>query len=356
VSSPGTAASPGRTKRPAGRRHIRIWTFDRVSFFVVFLGLPLAVFAIFVISPFAQAIYYSMTNWHGFSKEMDFIGLQNFVNLFQDDVFLKAMRNSIILGLVVPFVTIVLALVLATFVTVGGAGAGNVRGLRHSGIYRVVSFFPYCVPGIIIGIVWALVYSPGNGILNAVLTRVGLDGFENYPWLGDARTAMGASIFVIVWGFVGFYMVLFIAGIRGIDPDVFEAARIDGAGRFRTAISITVPLIRDNIQTAYIYLGIASLDSFIFMAALNPNGGPQNSTLTMSQALFQSAFGQGKFGYATAMGVVLAIVTLLFAALVFGVNALTGGRDREPARATSTTSTTDEQIGVVDATKVRELR
>jgi len=299
-----------------------------VSFFAVCLGLPLLVFLVFVISPFAQALYYSMTDWSGFSESMNFIGVENYVRLFQDAAFVKSMRNSILLGLVVPFVTIVLSLILASLVTVGGSGTGAVRGLKNSNIYRVVSFFPYTIPGIVIGIIWAQIYDPSRGILNALLTSVGLDAFADFAWLGEPRTAMLASIFVIVWGFVGFYMVLFVAAIRGIEPDLFEAARIDGAGRFRTAVSITVPLIRDNIQTAYIYLGIAALDSFVYMAALNPTGGPDNSTLVMSQKLFLTAFTKGQFGYATAMGVMLAVVTLVFATLVFAVNRLAGGRDK----------------------------
>lgn len=324
-----TITETGRPTRPAGHGRRRPLTFDRVSFFAVCLGLPLVIFLVFVISPFAQALYYSVTDWSGFSTSMNFVGVDNYLKLFADDVFMKSVRNSIVLGLVVPLVTIVLALVLATLVTVGGSGAGAVGGLKRSNLYRVVSFFPYAVPGIVIGIIWAQIYDPSRGLLNAMLTSVGLGGFTDYPWLGDARTAMAASIFVIVWGFVGFYMVLFVAAIRGIEPDLFEAARIDGAGRFRTAVSITVPLIRDNIQTAYIYLGIAALDSFAYMAALNAGGGPQNSTLVMSQQLFTTAFTKGQFGYATAMGVMLAVVTMVFAVLVFTVNRLTGGGDKE---------------------------
>ncbi|MDN5761451.1 MAG: sugar ABC transporter permease [Microlunatus sp.] len=323
-----------------------------MSFFAVFLGLPVVVFAVFVISPFVQAIYYSLTDWTGFSESMNFIGLDNYVRLFNDDIFLKSMRNSILLGLIVPFVTIVLALILATFVTVGGGGTGEVRGLKNSSIYRVVSFFPYTIPGIVIGIIWLQMYDPAAGLLNAALTGIGLDQFANFPWLGDASTAMPASMFVIIWGFVGFYMVLFIAGIRGIDPQVFEAARIDGAGRFRTAVSITIPLIRDSIQTAYIYLGITALDSFVYMAALNPNGGPQNSTLVMSQELFITAFTKGRFGYATSMGVMLAVVTLVFAALVFTVNAITGGWER---KARSEKRTDASPVRLVDPTTSRPV-
>jgi ABC-type glycerol-3-phosphate transport system permease component len=167
-------------------------------------------------------------------------------------------------------------------------------------------------------------YDPSSGLLNGILTAMGFDFFKSFPWLGDERTAMGASIFVIAWSMVGFYMVLFIAAIKGIPAEVYEAARVDGAGRFRTAISVTVPMIRDTIRTAYIYLGILALDAFVYMQALNPSGGPANSTVVISQHLLNTAFKKGKFGYATSMGATLAIITLVFAALVFFVFWWTG--------------------------------
>jgi N-acetylglucosamine transport system permease protein len=127
-------------------------------------------------------------------------------------------------------------------------------------------------------------------------------------------------------------MVLFIAAIRGIDPELFEAMRIDGAGRWRTAFNLTLPMIRDNVQTAYVYLGIAALDGFAFMQALNPTGGgTDNATLVIGQVLFRTAFEDGKYGLATAMGVALSIVTLAFSALVFIVNRLLGA-DKDVAR------------------------
>ena len=205
---------------------------------------------------------------------------------------------------------------------------GTVRGLRYSSFYRVISFFPYTVPAIIIGLIWAQMYDPSSGLLNGLLTGIGLDRFDSFPWLGDTTTAMPASMFVIIWGFVGFYMVLFVAAIKGIPSEYYDAARMDGAGRIRIAWSITVPLIRDTVQTAYIYLGILALDAFVYMAALNPGGGPDNSTLVMPQRLLDTAFTKGQFGLASAMGVVMAIATLAFAAIVFTVNRLTGGHEK----------------------------
>jgi N-acetylglucosamine transport system permease protein len=310
---------------PAASRRRRRWTFDRISFMFVFLVVPFTGYVVFVVSPFVQAAYYSLTNWSGFTPGRQFAGLSNYRKLFGDDTFLISMRNSAILGVVLPAVTIAIALFFASLVTVGGPSTGPVRGLRNSSVYRVVSFFPYVVPAIVIGILWAQIYDPSAGLLNGVLTRVGLHGFTSYPWLGDQRTALIASMFVIVWGLVGFYMVLFVASIKGLPSELYDAARIDGAGRWHTAIRITIPLIRDNIQTAYIYMGIMALDAFVYMDVLNPNGGPNNSTLVMSQQLFTTAFTKGQFGYACAMGVVLAVVTLAFAALVFLVNRFTGG-------------------------------
>lgn len=313
------ARAPVRTTR-----RWKLPSFQSASFMLVFLGLPLAIYTVFVISPFVQAFYYSMTDWSGFSKSMNFVGLANYAALLNDPVFLKAVYNSIVLAVILPPLVIVLSLTLATLITVGGESRGETRGLKHSGIYRVISFFPYTIPAIVIGILWAQMYDPSNGLLNGILTAMGFEFFKSFAWLGDERTAMGASIFVITWSMVGFYMVLFIAAIKGIPAEVYEAARVDGAGRFRTAISVTVPMIRDTIRTAYIYLGILALDAFVYMQALNPSGGPANSTVVISQHLLNTAFKKGKFGYATSMGATLAVITLLFAALVFFVFWWTG--------------------------------
>jgi N-acetylglucosamine transport system permease protein len=321
-----SATTVPASRQSAQRRH-RL-TFDKVSFMAVFLVLPLAIFVIFVMSPFVQALYYAMTDWTGFSPDMRFIGFANFTKLLNDDIFLRSVLNNVLLAIVVPAVTITLALAIASVVTVGGSITGRVRGFRGSGFYRVVSFFPYTVPAIAIGLIWAQVYDPSGGLLNGFLAGIGLDRFEDFPWLGVATTAMPAAMFVIIWSFIGFYTVLFVAAIKAIPVETYEAARLDGAGRFRTALSITIPMIRDNIRTAYMYLGIMSLDAFIYMQALNPNGGPDYSTLTMSQEIYIVAFRKGQFGYATAMGVVLAVVTLLFAGIVFVVDRLTSTRRR----------------------------
>jgi N-acetylglucosamine transport system permease protein len=317
----------GRITARRGRRRRKL-TFDYVSFMLVFLGVPVAVVLVFVVWPFIQAAYYAMTDWTGFQANFNFIGFDNFTSLWDDKTFRKSVRNNIIMAIVVPFVTIVISLTFATMITIGGSSRGNLRGIRNSTFYRVVSFFPYVVPAIVIGLIWSKIFDPANGLLNGVLTGVGFSQFDTFAWLGEESTARWAVMFVIVWGFVGFYMVLFVAAIKGVPAEIYDAARIDGAGRLRMTFSVTIPLIRDNVQTAYIYLGILALDAFVYTQALAPEGGPNNSTRVMTQELFKTAFVDGKAGRASAMGVVLAAVTLVFAAIVFIVNRLAGGKER----------------------------
>jgi len=319
----GAAPATGRRKTPPARGRRR-WTFDRISLFVVFLVLPFLGYLALVIYPFVQATYYSLTSWSGFTSTQDFIGLGNYTRLLGDAIFLKAVRNSVTLLVVVPLVTLVLSFALACLVTFGGSSTGGVRGLRGSSFYRVVSFFPYIIPAIASGIIFSFVYDPSSGLLNGLLRSLGFDSAENYPWLGDARTAMAASVAVIVWTFVGFYTVLFVAAIKGIPAELFEAARLDGAGRLRTAVFIAAPSMTGALRSAYIYLGIFALDAFVFMQALNPGGGPQNSTLVITQQIYSTAFRQGRFGLACAMGVLLAVITFVFVGIVFAVGRIAG--------------------------------
>lgn len=327
MTAASTALVTGGPPRRAARRGRRRLTFDRVSFALVFLGVPLALYVVLVLSPFVQAVAYSLTSWSGFDTSFTFVGLANYAKAFADDDFVVSVRNSVLLVLVLPVVVIALALVFASLVTIGGPSHGPVRGVRFGEFYRVVLFFPYIVPAIASAIIWSNVYDPSNGLLNGVLTAVGLGGFDSYPWLGDARTALAAVMFVMAWATVGFYTVIFVAAIKALPAEMFEAARLDGAGRFRIAVAITLPMLRANIRTSVIYTGIFALDAFVFMSGLEAGGGPDNSTLVIAQELFRTAFTKGQFGYACAMGVTLAALTLLFAGVVALVDRLTGGDD-----------------------------
>jgi N-acetylglucosamine transport system permease protein len=310
------AESEKTALRPA-RRFPRM-TPERIVFFVVFLLIPLAVYIIFVVSPFVQAFFYSLTDWRGLSQNFNFIGLENYERLAGDPVFWKALRNNLVMLVVLPVVTISLSYALALVVTIGGSTRGGVRGLAGGAFYRIVSLFPYVIPAVVIGILFNFIYNPNGGLLNGILSLLpGVD--TNHAWLGDPDTALIALMVAVIWNFVGFYMVLFIAAIKAIPSEVLEAARLDGAGRLRTALQVVAPQIRDNVSTALVYMGILALDLFTYVSVMTPNGGTANSTLTVSLYLYQTAFIKTQFGQASAMGVVMALITMIMAVAVITV-------------------------------------
>lgn len=306
--------------RRGGRRPVA----SRLLFFALFLGVPLLVYIVFVVSPFLQAFYYSLTDWRGVSGNAEFIGLDNYVKIFNDPVYRKALANNLILMIVLPSVTITLAFVLAVMVTIGGDSRGEIRGIKGASIYRVVSFFPYVLPAVVIGILFAFIYSPNGGLLNGILNipigllnSLGADiSSVGTAWLGERKLAMGAVIAAVVWSLVGFYMVLFVAAIKAIPSETIEAARLDGAGRTRLAFQVVLPQIRENVSTAVVYMGIMALDMFVYVSVMTPSGGTGKSTEVVSRYLYETAFARSQFGLASAMGVVLALVTMLMAVVV----------------------------------------
>jgi N-acetylglucosamine transport system permease protein len=285
---------------------------------LLFLALPLTLYAVLVVSPYAQAFQISLTSWSGFTADKPFVGFDNFQRLLQDPEFWRALAHNGLLLLVVPLVTIALGLFFAAMLNVGGSG-GKVAGVRGSAFYRRVYFLPHILPVVITAVLWQFIYNPQIGLLNGGLEAIGLDGLA-HSWLGDPTVALWALIGVLVWAGVGFYVVLFSAAMQSIPKDIFEAAELDGAGRFQTLTRITLPLLRETVQVAWIYLGIHALDAFALFMVLAPSGGPDNSTMVLSQYLYLSAFQKGNFGYATAIGVLLSLLSLLMTALTFGTS------------------------------------
>ncbi|MFF1674516.1 carbohydrate ABC transporter permease [Streptomyces sp. NPDC058256] len=285
---------------------------------LLFLALPLTLYAVLVVSPYAQAFQISLTSWSGFTADKPFVGFDNFQRLLQDPEFWQALAHNGLLLLVVPLVTIALGLFFAAMLNVGGSG-GKVAGVRGSAFYRRVYFLPHILPVVITAVLWQFIYNPQIGLLNGGLEAIGLSGLA-LSWLGDPAVALWSLIGVLVWAGVGFYVVLFSAAMQSIPKDIFEAAELDGAGRFQTLTRITLPLLRETVQVAWIYLGIHALDAFALFMVLAPSGGPDNSTMVLSQYLYLSAFQKGNFGYATAIGVLLSLLSLLMTALTFGTS------------------------------------
>lgn len=264
-----------------------------------FLLPPLALYGVFVLSPYVQAFYVALTDWQGFSARRRFVGLANFGRLLHDDLFWTGLRHNLVMLVVLPVVTLGLGLLFASLLNVG-----RVRGARF---YQVVYFFPQVLSIAVIAVLWQFVYTPRSGLLNRLL---GTD----QAWLGDPRTALPAVMAVMVWSSVGFYVVLFSAAMQAVPRDIYEAAALDGSSGFTTFFRITLPLLRDTVRVGFVYLAIAALDGFAIVQIMtNGPGGPDNATEVVGLTLYRRAFTDGDFGYATAMGVVLLFLTLALA-------------------------------------------
>ncbi|MFY1594932.1 carbohydrate ABC transporter permease [Micromonospora sp. WMMD737] len=280
---------------------------------VTFLVPPLLLYGIFVLSPYLQAFQISTTDWLGYSPEANSVGLANFERLLDDGRVWSALKNNAWLLLVVPVVTIVLGLFFATMLSMGGRkGRAGVTGVRGTSVYRMVYFFPQVLSVVIIALLWKEVYHPNSGLLNGALGAVGL---PTPAWLGDPRFAFWCAMAVMIWSNVGFYVVLFGAAMSAIPRDIYEAVMLDGASRWTTLRKITIPLLWDTVQVAWIYLAIAALDGFILIQQMT-NGGPNFSSDVIGLRMYETAFGsESKFGYASAIGVVLLFLTLSVAVL-----------------------------------------
>ncbi|WP_433218677.1 carbohydrate ABC transporter permease [Dactylosporangium sp. CS-047395] len=272
----------------------------RRLFAITFLLPAVAVYAVFVVSPYLQAFQISATNWRGLSPTWDYVGPDNFTRLLSDEYFWNALRHNAILLAVLPLATIGLGLFFASML--------NIHGVRFGSVYRIVYFFPQVLSVAIIGVLWREMYAPNGGLVNGFLRAVGLNALTR-TWLGDADVAFWAVLVVMIWSNVGFYVVLFGAAMSAIPREIYEAVSLDGAGRFTVLWRITIPLLWDTIQVAWVYLAIIALDGFALVQIIT-NGGPEFSTDVVGLRLYNTAFGESKFGYASAIGVAMFFVTL----------------------------------------------
>ena len=269
---------------------------------VPFLAPALLLYTVFVLYPYVQAFWISLHQWRGVSANKKFIGLDNYRKLADDAYFRNAIWHNAEMLIVLPIFTIGLALLFATLFVQGG------RGVRGSNFYRVVYFFPQVMSVVIVGILWQYIYNPNSGLVNGFLGAIGLGGLKR-AWLGDPSTALWAVAAVVIWQAVGFYMVLFVAGMQSIPVDFYEAARLDGANRLAQFKDVTIPLLWENIRVAIVYIAIAALDLFTIVQVMT-EGKPQRSSDVAARYMYEQAFKNSQFGYASAIGVVLLLLTL----------------------------------------------
>ncbi len=285
--------------------------YKKYRLIVPFLAPALILYSVFVLYPYTQAFYISLTSWSGTAMTKPFVGLANYRGLLTDGRFLDALARNGKFLLTLPLLTLAIALLFAALFTQAGKGIGG------SGFYRVVFFFPQVISAVIIGILFQYVYSPRSGLLNATLSRIGLDDLRR-SWVADPATILWAIAFVFIWASVGFYMVIFIASMQSIPTSFYEAAVLDGASRWSSFKDITFPLMWETIRTCMIYIAIAALDMFVLVQVITQGGATAASANAETAAVYMyvEAFGKSRWGVGAAVGVVLLILTLLLSVVI----------------------------------------
>lgn len=287
-----TASSPARARvRPGVRLRRRRENMEGWLFVVpIVIGIVL-----FQLVPVVISMGASFTNWDGIAAPT-FTGLDNYLQLFGGDpIFAEVLGNTLVFTVVSVPLTVALALVLALLANV------NVRG---TAFFRTAFFSPYVMNIVAIGFVWYYIYSPTNGILNSILRLFGIEGPE---WLSDSFWVLPAIIVVSVWQGVGYPMVILLAGLQAIPEDLYEAARLDGARGWTRLWRITIPLLSPQIFFVFLSQFIASFQVFGLIYVMT-KGGPGFSSSVYIYYLWESAFSQGRFGYASAMAWIVVVL------------------------------------------------
>ena len=263
--------------------------------FICISVLPAVILTLmFTIWPTAQALYLSFTNATSLGLNNKFVGLDNYIYMFHDKSFIQALINTAKLMEVVPVITIFCSLVLA-FVL-------NQCKLKEMVLYRTLFYFPNIVSLTVVGIIWSFVFHPNVGIVNKILGAVGLESLQR-SWLGDSKTALWCIAFTLLWQAAGYYMVMHIAAMDGISPEIYESATLDGASAWRKLISITMPLMKDIIGITFVLALSGTINLSFVLSQVMTGGGPNGASSVLLQYMYTQGFVNGNFGYAMAITV-----------------------------------------------------
>lgn len=263
--------------------------------FICISVLPAVILTLmFTIWPTVQALYLSFTNATSLGLNNKFVWLDNYIDMFHDKSFIQALKNTAKLMAVVPVITIFCSLVLA-FVL-------NQCKLKEMVLYRTIFYFPNIVSLTVVGIIWSFVFHPNVGIVNKILGAVGLESLQR-SWLGDSKTALWCIAFTLLWQAAGYYMVMHIAAMDGISPEIYESATLDGASAWRKLVSITMPLMKDIIGITFVLALSGTINLSFVLSQVMTGGGPNGASSVLLQYMYTQGFVNGNFGYAMAITV-----------------------------------------------------
>jgi len=255
----------------------------------------LLMFCLFVVYPFAQGIVSSFTKWDGLS-DMVPVGPANYINIFKDKLFWNAMQNTFLYAFWVTLVKNLFGVLLAMFLVK--------KVLPGKTLFRTAVYLPVTLSYVVIGILWMWIYNPTFGLLNPLLSALGLGGLIR-GWLSDTSVAIYSVIWVDIWKWTGFHMVMFIAGLQGISEDYYEAAAIDGASKWNQFWKITVPQLNSTIFTSVLLSVTGAFTSNFALISVMTGGGPNNSTEVAATYIVKTALKYVNLGKANAMSIYL---------------------------------------------------
>src|SRR5262249_25302961 len=272
----------------------------RLTTALIFLPPALLLFTIFVVMPIGEAAWFSGFNWNGFGRPTKWIGLDNYRFVFDTRGFGTAFRNNLLIIAVSLTIQLPLALTLALILA---------EKFRGSVALRMLFFLPYVLAEVATGLIFSFIYDGNYGLLASIYRAFGA---EAPHLLASTQTSMLAILIVVVWKYFGFHMMLFIAALQGMDKNLIEAARIDGASRWQVLRFVVIPLLYPTIRLSIFFAVLGSLQLFDLVMPLT-RGGPADSSQTMVSFLFTFGVMRMRVGFGSAVGVIVFVVCVVFA-------------------------------------------
>lgn len=310
VSTRNSATKSVQTRKRVGKS--QAGRPGRKKVVLPFLLPALTLYSVVFIYPAVRALWISLHEWNGFQAKMAYVGFGNFTRMLSDEAFWSALQNTLLITVVGG---------LAIFLLVFFFSASLQRNIRGKKFFRAVIFFPVILPGVGVGLIWQFIFNNDWGPLSLGLHTAGL-GFLDKAWLAPANIVSSLTV-AIVWTFVGYYLIIVLAGIDKIPMTYFEAARIDGASEWRIFRSVTIPMVWDVLIVAVVLWVISALKIFdIIIATTYPS--PPRGSFTLTVFVWERAVGMYtpvfQLGYATALGVVLLVLVLISVAVIRAVS------------------------------------
>ncbi|AEI12897.1 carbohydrate ABC transporter permease [Cellulomonas gilvus] len=303
VEAAGRAQARSAAPAPGGRRGSGASVRKRLEI-TIFVAPALVLFGLFVVWPIIRAVQFSFYKWKGYGPLKNFVGLDNYASVLQNDVFTGAFTHNMII--VVASIAIQLPLGLGIALLLN-------RKMRGQSVLRTIIFVPYVLAEVIAGVVWYQMLVADEGVMDTLLSAIGLSGPEQ-GFLGDPKYALWTVIAVLTWKYLGLAIILFLAGLQGVPDELYEAAQIDGASWWQIQRRITIPMLGPTLRTWAFLSMVGSLQLFDMVWILT-GGGPANSTTTMATFLINEGTKRSNYGIASAASVILFVVALIMALL-----------------------------------------